>query len=340
MLRKIVLWPFEVLYACALLLRHWAYDSGILKSRQGVIPTFILGNLHAGGTGKTPHASYFLTLFSKKLGGEKHVALLSRGYKRNSKGFKVVEVDTTWRDVGDEPALLKSNHPLNPVYVCENRLKGIKAIKKNNPNVKLVILDDGLQHRRLTPHRSFLILDSNRPLKGTRLLPTGKLRDLKSRLSKFDAICISRSSGTLEEEMERQGLYNNDSQIFLSQMVNEGITPPSKKPRVLAVSGIAEPSRFMESLNKNWSVVRQESFPDHYEFTEKNVKSWIACIRNEKLSAIVTTTKDSVRIKPLLKDHKDIKLISIGIEVKWQNERELEAWVDQWLDSTIFATNK
>lgn len=339
MLRKIVLWPFEALYAFGLRVRHWSYDSGLLASKQGDLPTFVLGNLHAGGTGKTPHASKFLELFSAKLGGEKHVALLSRGYKRNSKGFLAVETDTDWKLVGDEPALLKAKHPQNPIFVCENRLQGISAIKSQYPDVKLVILDDGLQHRSLIPHKSFLILDSNRPLKDSRLIPTGKLRDLKGRLEKFDAICIARSSEDVELEIEKQGITDVSSPVFLSSMVNESHTPPTNKPRVIAISGIAEPGRFMDSLNKHWSVVRQESFPDHYEFTDKNVKSWLAKIRNEKLDALVTTTKDAVRIRPLIEGYNEIKLIDIGIGVEWENPNAIEAWVDEWLESPIFATN-
>lgn len=340
MLRKIVLWPFETLYALVLRIRHWAYNTGLLESKQGDLPTFVLGNLHAGGTGKTPHASKFLELFSQKLGDEKHVALLSRGYKRNSKGFMVVEADTDWRLVGDEPSLLKAKHPQNPILVCENRLQGISGIKAHFPDVKLVILDDGLQHRSLIPHRSLLILDSNRPLKDAKLLPAGKLRDLKSRVNSFDGICIARSTSTLEEEVNIQGIENVDSPVFLSQMTNESDAEPKNKPRVIAVSGIAEPRRFMESLNKQWSVVRQESYPDHYEFSEKNAKSWLASIRNEKLEALVTTTKDAVRIRPLLERHPEVTIIAIGIGVSWQNPESLEAWVDEWLESPIFATNQ
>lgn len=339
MLRKILLWPFQSLYALVLHIRHKAFDSGLLKSQYGAIPTFVLGNLHAGGTGKTPHASYFLELFSEKLGGEKHVALLSRGYKRKSSGFLEVESSTDWRMVGDEPALLKSKHANNPIFVCEDRLEGIRQIKALKPEVKVVILDDGLQHRRLIPHKSLLLLDSNRPLKDASLLPIGRLRDLKSRIDSFDAACIARCSDTYRNEINKQGIQMADVIIFESSMKNEGMEPSANKPRVIAVSGIAEPGRFMESLNKSYSVVRQESYADHYEFTEKNVKSWLTSIRNEKLEGLVTTTKDAVRIRPLIKDIEEINLISIGIEVEWENEFEIRTWVDRWLESTIFATN-
>lgn len=127
------------------------YDSGVLKSSKGSLPTLVLGNIHAGGTGKTPHASYFLHLLSDKLGGPQHVALLSRGFMRNTKGFHWVSADGEWSQFGDEPKLLKDLNPENPIAVCENRLRGIERIKAERPEVRVVVLDDGLQHRSLVP---------------------------------------------------------------------------------------------------------------------------------------------------------------------------------------------
>ena len=319
-------------------LRHLLYDVGIFKSQKAVLPTFVLGNIHVGGTGKTPHASYFLKLLSDMLGGPEKVALLSRGYKRKSRGFVLVESDGDWTTYGDEPALLKSLNPLNPIAVCEDRLKGVELIKKAKPEVEIVILDDGLQHRALQPHFSMAIVDSHRPLKDQTLLPAGKLRDLKSRLRGFDCIIISRASQSLESEIESQGL-NKTQPVFLSEMKDEPYEVHGK-PRILTVCGIAEPQRFMESLASKWSVVRRETFPDHYEFTEKEVKGWLASIRNEKLDGIVTTSKDAVRIRPLISNIPEIKLHPICIGVKWQNEQELKEMIQRWLQFTIFEPPK
>ena len=319
-------------------LRHFLYDVGIFRSQKAVLPTFVLGNIHVGGTGKTPHASYFLKLFSEMLGGPEKVALLSRGYGRKSRGFTWVDADGDWRNYGDEPALLKSLHPQNPVAVCEDRLKGIEQIKKAQPEVKVVILDDGLQHRALKPHFSMAIIDSHRPIKSETLLPAGKLRDLKSRLKGFDSLVISRSSKSLESEIESQGIAQTKP-VFLSEMKDEAYETQGK-PRILAVCGIAEPQRFMESLASKWSVVRRETYPDHFEFSEKEVKGWLASIRNEKLDGIVTTSKDAVRIRPLISEIPEIKLHPICIGVKWQNEQELKDMMQRWLQFTIFESPK
>jgi tetraacyldisaccharide 4'-kinase len=342
--RRILLAPITAVYALIIYTRHFAYDIGWMKSRKACIPTLVLGNIHAGGTGKTPHASYFLRAISEKLGGTEHVALLSRGFKRRSKGFKWVEQGGDWRDFGDEPALLKSFHPKALIAVCENRLEGIARIKRDMPLVKVVILDDGLQHRSLIPHKSVVILDADRPLKEAALLPAGELRDLKNRLSKFDACIISRATLDREIEYERQGLEGLNKPIFLSQMRDGSpistLQKNSEKPRILAISGIAEPERFMDSLAHNWSVVRRETYSDHHEYSEKDIRGWLMSIRNEKLDAIVTTSKDAVRIRSLILKYPEIVLVSICIEVEWRDEEAINSWVDEWLQSPIFAKHK
>ncbi len=255
---------------------------------------------------------------------------------RRTSGLVWVDADGDWRDVGDEPALLKSLNPLNPMAVCENRRQGVKAIAEKHPEVEVVVLDDGLQHRSLIPHKSVVILDSDRPLSDEALLPAGNLRDFKSRLKGFNAIIISRSSENLHQEMEKQGIPSNIQPVFSSQM-KDATLPHSGKPRILAISGIAEPERFMDRLAKEYSVVRRETYSDHYEYTEKDVQGWLASIRNEKLDSIVTTSKDAVKIRPLIEKHPEIVLKSICIEVVWHNEGAVEAWVDEWLESPIFA---
>ena len=337
-IKRVALSPLTAVYALVIAVRHKLFDRGVYKSEAGALPTLVLGNIHVGGTGKTPHASYFLRILSEKLGGPEKVALLSRGYKRTSKGFFWVETDGDWRKYGDEPALLKNLNPSNPIAVCEDRIRGIKQIKKERPEVRVVILDDGLQHRKLLPTKSVFILDSDRPLKNEALLPAGNLRDLKSRLKTADAIVIARSKQGLKEEVMKQGLSLENIPVFTSYMQEEDFESAIKgKPRILAISGIAEPERFMDSLTSKWSVVRRESYSDHHMYSEKDVEGWLASIRNEKLDGIVTTSKDAVRIKPLIAYRPEIKMHSICIGVKWHEEEAVQQWLDQWLESTIFA---
>lgn len=342
-LKRLVLSPLTALYAVALVIRHFFYDSGFLKSQSGAIPTLVIGNIHVGGTGKTPHASAFLSILSEKLGGAQHVALLSRGYGRNTKGFRWVLEDSDWSEVGDEPSLLKSLHPLHSVAVCEDRVLAIERIAKEKPEVKVVVLDDGLQHRALKPDLSVLLIDSERPLNMSSLLPGGDLRDLKSRASKFDVWIYTRchSEDMIPEFSESTSpqhvfsTYMSSASKALSTVKKESFK--SDKPRVLAVSGIASPERFIDGLLDSWTVVRRQSYPDHHQFKSKDISDWVACIRSEKLDGIVTTAKDAERIKPYTSALKGIPLIVIPLVVKWHRKEALEKRVDEWLQSTIFA---
>ena len=342
-LKRLILSPLTALYAVALVIRHFFYDSGFLKSQSGAIPTLVIGNIHVGGTGKTPHASAFLSILSEKLGGAQHVALLSRGYGRNTKGFRWVLEDSDWSEVGDEPSLLKSLHPLHSVAVCEDRVLAIERIAKEKPEVKVVVLDDGLQHRALKPDLSVLLIDSERPLNMSSLLPGGDLRDLKSRASKFDVWIYTRchSEDMIPEFSESTSpqhvfsTYMSSASKALSTVKKESFK--SNKPRVLAVSGIASPERFIDGLLDSWTVVRRQSYPDHHQFKSKDISDWVACIRSEKLDGIVTTAKDAERIKPYTSALKGIPLIVIPLVVKWHRKEALEKRVDEWLQSTIFA---
>jgi len=327
----VILSPITALHGLVLILRHALFDIGLIKSQYAAIPTLVIGNIHAGGTGKTPHASALLSIFAKRLGGAENVALLSRGYGRKSKGFRWVSVNEDWREFGDEPFLLKQLNPKHPIAVSENRLKGVERIKKERPNVKLVILDDGLQHRALIPHKSIVLLDSHRPINTESLIPGGSLRDLKSRIKKFDAVVYTRSNDNRK----------TSKSIFSSEMITTGLDIHplinSAKSRVLAISGIAEPEQFLESLALKWDIIRRHSYPDHYEFKKEDIENWVAYVRSDDLDGIVTTAKDAVRLKQFSETLKGIQVISIPIEVKWHNEIALNAMVDEWVESTIFA---
>ena len=326
-----ILSPITALHGLVLIIRHALFDIGLIKSQYAAIPTLVIGNIHAGGTGKTPHASALLSIFAKRLGGAENVALLSRGYGRKSKGFRWVNEDQDWREFGDEPFLLKQLNPKHPIAVSENRLKGVERIKKERPNVKLVILDDGLQHRALIPHKSIVLLDSHRPINTEALIPGGSLRDLKSRIKKFDAVVYTRSNDNKK----------TNKSTFSSEMITTGLDIHplinSAKSRVLAISGIAEPEQFLESLALKWDIIRRHSYPDHYEFKKEDIENWVAYVRSDDLDGIVTTAKDAVRLKQFSETLKGIKVISIPIEVKWHNEIALNAMVDEWVESTIFA---
>lgn len=205
MIDKILLFP----YWLTLKLRHFFYDSGLKKVSKADVPTICIGNITVGGTGKTPHTEMLLrTLLQDEEWGEKNIAVLSRGYKRKTKGFQQVTSDGSAIAYGDEPLQIKKKFPAVTVAVDSSRVegcdflvypekletskKGRKCIDKNLAASDLIILDDAFQHRALKPTLSIVLVDYNRPVFNDHLLPFGKLRDLPGRIAAADIVIVSK----------------------------------------------------------------------------------------------------------------------------------------------------
>ena len=205
MIDKILLFP----YWLTLKLRHFIYDSGLKKVSKADVPTICIGNITVGGTGKTPHTEMLLrTLLQDEEWGGKNIAVLSRGYKRKTKGFQQVTSDGSAIAYGDEPLQIKKKFPGVTVAVDSSRVegcdflvypekletskKGRKCIDKNLEASDLIILDDAFQHRALKPTLSIVLVDYNRPVFNDHLLPFGKLRDLPGRIAAADIVIVSK----------------------------------------------------------------------------------------------------------------------------------------------------
>lgn len=205
MIDKILLFP----YWLTLKLRHFLYDSGLKKVSKADVPTICIGNITVGGTGKTPHTEMLLrTLLQDEEWGGKNIAVLSRGYKRKTKGFQQVTSDGSATAYGDEPLQIKKKFPAVTVAVDSSRVegcdflvypekletskKGRKCIDKNLAASDLIILDDAFQHRALKPTLSIVLVDYNRPVFNDHLLPFGKLRDLPERIAAADIVIVSK----------------------------------------------------------------------------------------------------------------------------------------------------
>ena len=140
-IRRIISW----IYTLVIVIRHRLYDWGVFKSFSFDIPIVCVGNITVGGTGKTPTAEFILT----SLANHYTIAILSRGYGRTTKGYHEVSTNDSYSDVGDEPLQIKLKYPNTVVVVSEDRVAGIERIRKEHPEVNLIIMDDGFQHRRV-----------------------------------------------------------------------------------------------------------------------------------------------------------------------------------------------
>ena len=221
MLEKVILAPYYLI----LHIRHSLYDHGLIKSFPCEVPTICVGNIAAGGTGKTPHTEMILkTLLDSDDWAYRNIAVLSRGHKRSSRGFQQVTRGGRTDMFGDEPLQIKKKFPSVVVAVDRPRVEGCrflchpellqtekrgrKCIDKEMPPAEIIVLDDAFQYRRLKSWFNILLVDYNRPVNKDSLLPFGRLRDLPSRLGKADILIVTKCPAYLDDEEKAEWVKN------------------------------------------------------------------------------------------------------------------------------------
>lgn len=236
-------------YKLILRLRHFLYDKGIRKSVSAGVPTICVGNITVGGTGKTPHTEMILRmLLSDSRFGGTHIAVLSRGYKRRSRGFQQISEYSKASFSGDEPLQIKKKFPQVTVAVDSDRVEGCnllthpellqgrkrryrRCVNKDFPAAGLIILDDAFQYRKLRASLNIVLVDWNRPVHKDSLLPFGRLRDLPERLSKADVIIVTKCPCELDNWERTSFAYALGLPDYASSTCT-GTTASGKKQRV------------------------------------------------------------------------------------------------------------
>ena len=244
MIDNILLFPYWLTLKC----RHAFYNIGLFKSHKADVPTICVGNITVGGTGKTPHTEMIVRMLleSEEWGG-KNIAVLSRGYKRKSKGFQQVVVDGTAEDFGDEPLQIKRKFPQVTVAVDKSRKEGCmfltnpellqtskkaaRCLYKDMPKADIIVLDDAFQHRALKPDFSAVLIDYNRPVFKDHLMPIGRLRDLPSRLSAADALIVTKCPTYIDDEQRAAWAADLGLKEFDPQTC-EGIRSNGKRQKI------------------------------------------------------------------------------------------------------------
>ena len=184
---KILLFPLSIIYGLFSFLYSFLYDFKILEPIKFALPVINIGNLTVGGTGKTPHTEYLINFLKPYI----KFAALSRGYKRKSNGFLEVSVNSTVKDVGDEPLLFKLKYQELGVFVSESRVEGISQILMKYPDVQTILLDDAYQHREIRPALNLLLTEYDRPFFDDFFLPYGRLREWKSAYKRADTVIVT-----------------------------------------------------------------------------------------------------------------------------------------------------
>lgn len=305
------LWPFTFLYGIGVFVRNQLFDWGIKKSHRYPVPVICVGNLAVGGTGKTPHIEYLVRLLKEKY----RVAVVSRGYKRTSKGFVLAAPQHTYREIGDEPYQIYHKYPDILVAVDGNRCRAIEKLLAlpDHQRPEVILLDDVFQHRYVKPSFSILLTDYNRMFYQDRLLPAGRLREPASGRERADAVVVTKTPPDLkplefritETNMQLQA----HQQVFFSYVGYDPVCSllsasqklpfiPTADDAVLVVSGIANPGPFVAEVRKWKWQVEALSFPDHHDFKEADVRSIMQSFQRlkGKHKIILTTEKDAVRL--------------------------------------------
>ncbi len=308
LVRYILLRPISLVYGLLMSLRNLFYDVGILTSHTFNLPVICIGNITAGGTGKTPHVVYLARLLSQYM----PVAILSRGYLRSSKGFRIVQSDDTVALAGDEPLQMARSLPDIRVAVDRNRVNGIKMIQNLFPEIQAVILDDGFQHRSLKAGMNILLTSYDRLMTRDHLLPYGRLRENVRGMQRARIIMVTKTpeaSGNDEINLIKNELNLKLNQhLFFTSLDYERLKPLytgirereiKKDTGVVLVTGIADPSPLVKHISGIAGSLKHLPFPDHHNFSLKDIDeimlAWNDLGQSDKI--IVTTEKDGVRLK-------------------------------------------
>jgi tetraacyldisaccharide 4'-kinase len=312
--RSIFLYPLSVIYCLITGIRNFLYNSRILKSHEFGIPVICVGNLTVGGTGKTPHTEYIASLLRKEF----EVAVLSRGYKRKSKGFLIATPDSASGDIGDEPLQIYRKFPDITVAVDTDRVRGVNSILKLRPGTGVIILDDGFQHRRITPGYSVLLSDYERLMIRDHMLPYGNLRESLKNMTRADIILITKSPENISPIQRRilvkeinklpyQNLYfttikyGNLINVFDGKASENDILGETctAERGILLVTGIANPQPLSDYIKSKTGEFMHLSFRDHHAFTGNEIlkitDAWSALKTANKY--VITTEKDAVRLR-------------------------------------------
>ncbi len=342
-----MLLPLSWMYGMVVNVRNWMYNANVLKQYKFDIPVICVGNITVGGTGKTPHIEYLIDLLS----AEYKIGVLSRGYKRKSKGFRVVHTTSLSEEVGDEPLQIKQKYPNVGVFVDKDRKNGIEQIllQEKNDRPDVILLDDGFQHRRVNPSLAVLLTDSNRPMYNDNLLPAGNLREPFRNRHRASIVVVTKNRYDMtplefricETDLDLfpfQKLffttfdYGELKPVFVDSESEDLSVSDLQNKDVLAVAGIAEPQPFLNFVAEKSKSIKPVTYPDHHNFKAKDIRDIelafesINCPTSEKI--IVTTEKDATRIRSLafLDDNLKSRLYYIPIEVAFLRSKDKESF--------------
>ncbi len=304
----ILLTPFSLLFGCVAAIRRFLYRHRVLMSEETPVPAIDIGNLAVGGTGKTPHTQYVIGLLRQHF----HVATLSRGYGRKSKGYYSIQQTDPYlqnaETFGDEPFMTHLRFPDIPLAVDGDRVEGVRMLLDENPDTEVIVLDDAYQHLRFRPSFHILLTEHDRPYRPDMPMPAGKLREFPRAARFADVVIVTKvpDGANPDESQWRYKLHIQPEQhLFFTRFRYEQPVPVTEAAQkiglqsmkeIVVLTGIAHPKPLIDHLEqmhknnanemacrdainrvstttKELNIVKHYAFPDHHTFTEKEIQS-------------------------------------------------------------------
>ena len=324
---RILLFPFSFVYGLIIVVRNWCFDKKIFSSASFNLPIICVGNLAVGGTGKSPMVEFLV----KNLKDEFPIAVLSRGYKRKTRGYALANEMTTALDIGDEPMQFHIKFPEVAIAVGEERIVAIPQLLHDRADTKAIILDDAFQHRSVRAGLNILLTDFNNLFTRDWFLPTGDLRDERKSFKRSDIIVVTKCGENLSskkrfEVMGEIAPLGNQTVFFTTIDYGIAYHIVSKKgyivnaaTEVLLVTGIANPEQLKKYLLAKSKTYYEMAYNDHYIYSIDDLNEIVKRFNSIKTTnkIILTTEKDAVRLMKFQQELAGLPFYVLPIEPRF-----------------------
>jgi len=335
-------------YAVGVWFRNMLYAIGVKRQVAPPVTTIGVGNLCVGGAGKTPHVEYLLRLLS----GSYDTALLSRGYRRRTKGFLLDDGCHSASRLGDEPAMLATKFPKITVAVCERRVEGVQRLLKSEVPPQVIVLDDVFQHLAIKPTFNILLTEYHNPYFSDSIMPYGTLREFRSARRRARMVIVTKSPEHLSP-IDRHNFVSQlklrpHQKVFFSHIVydhplpllSHAQLPLDTIDEVLLLTGIAHPEPMLQHVSQ-YCKVTPIHYGDHHRYTLSDLKH----IRQafEKLGGtrklILTTEKDAAKLREMatadVMSGLPVYYLPIRVEMESSSQQEFDHTIESIVHENV-----
>lgn len=341
-----ILAPLAGLYWALTAFRNHLYNIEYKKSLEFTPLLISVGNLSVGGTGKSPMIEYLADMLSE----HKPLAILSRGYRRNTHGTRIASEADDATTLGDEPYQFyrkyghKSQKNKVVVAVGEERALAIPEILHHHPEIDLILLDDAFQHRSVKAGLQLLLTTFQRPFYRDRILPLGLLREGRKGARRADAVLLTKCPNKLGQAAIKQMTesvqhYTGKATPVFFTSINYKTpraasgTEVAMPKKVLLISGIANADLFEAYAQKQFKVTAHIRWGDHHRYTESDRKRVLNQMQESGAEAVLTTEKDMVKLLQPAWAELPLYYLPIGIQFL-QQENDFRKFIEEQIQAS------